>query len=300
MDNDSSGQIDFSEFLELIHLVGKAYKANAIKKLKKHKVLPGELKSMVDESKQQQLQHHSKERRASDPSVDDDDKGKGFMSMLSGAILSNPSRSISLSEPRIVPMSSDDEKSMSEAVHSLQNGPLVDSGFVPIDTEGNAFLDLCRNDTPKDSEKDSDGGVYAETPDKLKNRGYSKAISDVSEGGEPSFLGHSFFEHEMQQPNRPLVDRSESDDDIYATAKDARVVSTVNHLFDSPQPSQKTEDSIHKFESGEDGSRSFKDGREISSARERKKKKKIIIMETDEDSTSVVQDKACEDTHVDS
>jgi hypothetical protein len=40
VDTDSSGQIDFSEFLELIHLVGKAYSFNSAKKLKRDSLLP--------------------------------------------------------------------------------------------------------------------------------------------------------------------------------------------------------------------------------------------------------------------
>ena len=36
VDKDSSGQIDFAEFLELIHLIGRAYQYN-IKKLRKRR-----------------------------------------------------------------------------------------------------------------------------------------------------------------------------------------------------------------------------------------------------------------------
>jgi hypothetical protein len=152
-----------------------------IKKLKKHRVLPTELKHMVEDSKHP---HISGDAVASDSSEGENRHRHGhhinssgsFVDMLKRGVSSFRSRSRSI--PRIAPSRSCNDDDVEEALHALQ-----DDDFVPIDTEGDAFLDLCRKDTPQDGGSDKSPDKYADTPSSLKNRGYSKQYSEVSEAG---------------------------------------------------------------------------------------------------------------------
>mmetsp|Transcript_13936 Transcript_13936/g.20843 ORF Transcript_13936/g.20843 Transcript_13936/m.20843 type:complete len:1108 (+) Transcript_13936:199-3522(+) len=204
VDNDSSGQIDFSEFLELIHLVGKAYKANNAKRLKKGKLLPHELKSKIKHAHNQ-----------SSGSVLE----KLFQFGSSNARSGTSSKSIvGSANSQVVPA----EMLANEVSDDNDDESLVE--FVPIgeNIDGEEFLSMCRKDSDYSSK-------YSDSQKEHKSDDGTKGAKVVSENE----LGMSFYQKELGSEIGSIVKTTKDSDDECQSLKQSDLTDVRNFSVSS-------------------------------------------------------------------
>ena len=251
----------------MIHLVGKAYKANATKKLKKHRVLPNDMKNMVHETNQVR-QQQQQQQQGHQPPTDHGGKQKdssSFMDHITRGVRSVLSSASLSSLPKIIPSQSVASSDGGDDVAHALNEECFDEEFLPIDTEGGAFLDLCRHESPQSSDMDSPD--FKNLPYRLQHRGHSRASSNDEQTEDvfridDTHIGSSFFENEIKL-SQANGDQESPDRDESINYSDARLIRNESDLFNgegSISMAQSMEDTGDTGSTNEGFIRKFSDG----------------------------------------
>mmetsp|Transcript_4917 Transcript_4917/g.9241 ORF Transcript_4917/g.9241 Transcript_4917/m.9241 type:complete len:1103 (-) Transcript_4917:96-3404(-) len=173
VDTDNSGQIDFAEFLELLYLVGKAYKAQHKSKHKKHS--------------------HSNTKKKPTPLLTKALSAKGFaLTMKSKLTGGSPSSSVKVTPEMKKDRDSDEKSGNSEVSASpVQDKPPAKRELPRrislVTQEEEDFVDKLKKSYHSDDD-DNDNG---------DDDGNGSVISEQTAGSGKHMLNKSFFQKEM-------------------------------------------------------------------------------------------------------